>query len=131
MLAVALRHVYGWCQSHESEFLRGTHSTNNAPLHGWAGRWQIGGTRGPVASNGAVNDPDDCLAIYPHRLDVVLSERGFAPAAIRRLWVDRSWLRTNDGRSTLKVRTSDGTAEMVAIRRSAINDVIGGDQGAV
>lgn len=129
--AVALRHVYGWCQSHESEFLRGTHSTDSAPLHGWAGRWQIGATRGPSLTTGRAPDPDECLAIYPHRLDAVLAERGFEPAAIRRLWGDRGWLRFNDGRSTLRVRTGDGPVEMVAIRRAAIHDIIGGDEGVV
>ncbi len=127
--AVALRHVYGWCQSHKSEFLQGTHSTENAPLHGWAGRWQVGAARGPSLTSRRAPDPDECLAIYPHRLDAVLAERGFESAAIRRLWGDRGWLRFNDGRSTLRVRTVDGPVEMVAIRRAAIHDIIGGDEG--
>ena len=68
------------------------------------------------------------LAIHTQRLDALLREGRFEPEAIRRQWRDRQWLRTSEGKTTLKVRcdgNGNSTAEMVAIRWSAIEELIG------
>jgi len=115
--AVALRYVAGWCHAHESDLWTSSNRLY-APSTGWAGRWRVTGRQG---------EPE-CLALYPHRLDKVLEERGFEAAAVRRLWKDREWLRASDGKTTLKVRIDADTIEMVAIRWDAIRSVMGTEE---
>lgn len=118
--AAALRFVVGWSHAHESEFWTGNSSRLNAPTAGWAGRWRV------TARQGA----SECLAIHPHRLDQILEERGFEPAAIRRLWKDRGWLRHSTNKTTLKVRIDNDTIEMVAMSWDSIREITGGDAEA-
>ena len=113
--AVALRYVVGWCHAHQGDFLPASPSRLNVPTTGWVGRWHV---------TGRLGEPE-CLAIYPHRLEQILKERDFEPTAIRRQWKDRGWLRTNDAKTTLKVRHDNVTTEMVAIRWDSIREVMG------
>ncbi len=118
--AAALRFVMSWCYGHRNEFEEERQSgSRSVPFSGWAGRWRVDGRN-------HANPP--VLAIHTQRIDALLREGQFEPAAIRRQWRDRQWLRTSEGKTTLKVRcdgANDGTAEMVAIRWSAIDELIG------
>ncbi len=118
--AGALRFVVGWSHAHESEFWSANSSRLNAPTAGWAGRWRVTARQGE----------SECLVIHPHRLDQILIDRGFEPAAIRRLWKDRGWVRHSDSKTTLKVRIDNDTIEMVAIRWDSIREITGGEAEA-
>ena len=119
----ALRYIVGWCWSMRDDFQGGgTRDRDHAPSSGWLGKWRLVGRNEANAQ---------CLAIYPHKLDAALDERGYSPAAIRRLWNDSGWLRTEDNKTTLRVRTTGARGAMVAIRWSAIEQLMEGSESFV
>jgi hypothetical protein len=114
--AVALRNVVSWANSRSTQFVSGT-IRNTASVE-CLGRWRV------VPRESSANE---CIAIYPHKLDECLRALGFDPATIRRQWHDRRWLNTSPGKLTYKVRVpgSESPHEMVAIRWAAIRDIVG------
>ena len=124
--AAALRHVMSWAAAHADEFVGRARASDRAPAHGYAGRWD-GGGRG----HGGFGD---YIGLLPHRLDEVLRGAGFDPKAIRRLWLDRGWLRTTEGRGDrLRARMPGGSgsvpADLVAITPEAVEEVLGVMEG--
>ena len=117
--AAALRFVMSWAHGHRSEFEEPRQmGFRSPPLHGWAGRRRVEDR----------NQQAPVLAIHTQRLDALLREGKFEPEAIRRQWRDRQWLRTTEGRTTLKVRcdgNGNNTAEMVGILWASIDELIG------
>ena len=117
----ALRYIITWCHSRREDF-KGGEVRDHAPSGGWLGVWNIYGRDESSAH---------CLAIYPHKLDEALDERGYSPGAIRRLWKDSEWLRTEENKTTKRVRTPGARGAMVAIRWSAIEQLMEGSESFV
>jgi len=112
----ALRHIIAWSDSRMSDF-EGDNDRALQPHGGWLGRWQSRG-----------QDGVEYLAIYEHKLDEALHERNFSPAAIRRLWKDAGWLKTEDGKTTLRVRVRGRKTPVVALRWDAIHALMEGSE---
>jgi hypothetical protein len=110
---VALRHFMSWANANRTKFFALGGPYFGMP-HDCYGRWD----------GGFGSDSYEYVGVFPHKLDEVLKDGGFHADAIRRMWRDRDWLKTNADRMTLKVRlTGDKCVAVVAIRRTAIESL--------
>jgi putative DNA primase/helicase len=109
--AQALSTVIGWAKANQGSF-RGRHQDGWTPLHGWAGRWDLGSSW-------------EYIAFVVHRLNELLRQFDFEPDAVIRGWDDRGWLLTGKGRRQKQVRLDGEQTWMIAIRRSAIEEMEG------
>jgi len=112
----ALRYIIAWCDSRVNDF---DDDANRGiqPHGGWLGRWRVRG-----------RDGIECLAIYEHKLDEALNERGYSPAAVRKMWKDNGWLKTEDNKTTLRVTVAGRKSPVVAIRWCAIEAIMDGSE---
>jgi hypothetical protein len=111
----ALLAVKSWADANREAFfgrhIKDFNSKPRVPTLGWAGRWDEG-----------ENWP--WIAFHPHRLNEVLSDAGFEPAAILATWDQRRWLLLSGGRKHLaRVRACDGVSWMVKIKRDAFEEL--------
>ena len=94
--AVALRHVVSWAHGHHTQFYPQLASS-------------MGGN---VVGRIALDDKDEpYLGFLPHVLDEILDAAGLEPEPIRRLWLDRGWLKVSKGKH--QYRTRIGGKELV------------------
>jgi hypothetical protein len=113
--AAALRYVLSWAYGHREQFHSRFGGSSIAPPGGWPGRWELDN-----------KDEDDAyVGFLPHRLDEILEAGGFEPEPIKRLWFDRGWLKVTGGKHQYRTRLSNSLAYLVAIRRTAIEQVEG------
>ena len=112
--AVALRHVMSWAQGHREQFQPPASTAGMmAPSGGWAGRWEL-------------EDKDEpYIGFFPHKLDEILVAGGFEPEPIKRLWFDREWLKVSKGKHQYRTRIGNLTPYVVAVKRTAIEQVEG------
>lgn len=107
----ALLNVKSWADANREAFF-GRHIKDNnnkprVPSGGWAGRWEP-------------KQDWEWLAFHPHRLERVLSDGGYEPAAILAAWDQRGWLRLTGKRKHMtRVRIEGEVSWMVAINRCA------------
>jgi hypothetical protein len=109
--------VLSWAHGHREQFFSGPTVSGLAPAGGWAGRRELEG--------GGANLAEGYIGFLPHRLDEILRAGEFEPDPIRRLWFDRGWLKVAEGRRQYRTRMGNGLVYMVAIKRSAIEEVEG------
>jgi len=108
--AAALRYVLSWAHGHRHHFFGS--GGQHVPSSGWAGRWDVG--RGPGGDW-------RYLGFLPNVLDKILTEGGFEPAAIRRLWWDREWLLFTAGKRMYRQRMGGNQSTyLVAIKREVV-----------
>jgi hypothetical protein len=120
--ARALNLVVDWGVAHRQHFFYHGQAESNQPHGGWLGRWDRDNSSGQWS----------LLGIFPHVLEGVLHEAGFDFDATVRTWKDREWLEVDaeangKGRLTKRVQVGKNLARLVAIRREAVEEVIGGD----
>ncbi|MEK6237168.1 MAG: DUF927 domain-containing protein, partial [Planctomycetales bacterium] len=114
--AAALQHVWSWVRSNSRRF-QGRCLSGEAPFSGWAGCWE------------GTPDGWSHLYLFPHVLAEILSEGGFDSDSTKRMWADRGWLRQSPGRGThYRCRFDGQLANMVAVTREAIREVLGEDE---
>ena len=66
------------------------------------------------------------LGFLPHVLDEVLKAGSFEPEPIRRLWLDRGWLKVTKGKHQYRTRIGgNALIYVVAIEKEAIDQVEG------
>ena len=111
---VALEFALSWAESHQSEFFG---RNNGKPsFKGWAGRWDK-------------EDDWQFIAYFPNLLKKLLANEGFDHEAVLRSWEDREWLETDHERGAKrrqkKVRIDGANPRLIAIRRSAIDELFG------
>jgi putative DNA primase/helicase len=116
--AVALRHVVSWAHGHREQFQPAASTAGmTAPSGGWAGRW-------------ALEDKDEpYVGFFPHKLDEILEAGGFEPEPVKRLWLDRTWLKVSKGKHQYRTRIGNAMPYVVAIKRTAIEQVEGPVEG--
>ena len=109
--AVALRHVVSWAHGHHTQF----HPQMASNM----------GTN--VIGRFALDDKDEpYLGFLPHVMDEILMAGGFEAESIRRLWLDRGWLKVSKGKHQYRTRMGGNTlVYLVAIRKEAIDQVEG------
>lgn len=112
----ALRYIIAWCDSRINDF-EDMSSPGQHPNTGWLGRYRCRG-----------RDGIECLAIYDFKLDDALNERGCSPAAVRKMWKDNDWLKTEENKTTIRVTVAGRKSPVVAIRWSAIEAVMEGSE---
>jgi len=112
--AVALRHVLSWAHGHREQFHPHFNSSSmTPPSGGWAGRW-------------ALDEKDEpYVGFLPHKLNEILQAGGFEPEPIKRLWLDRGWLKVSKGKHQYRTRMGNELPYVVAIKRTAIEQVEG------
>lgn len=113
--AVALSYVAGWAKRNSHRFPgRQDQADEQRPPHdGWAGRWDPG-------------DDWDFIAFFPDALRRILRDLDFEADPVIRTWKDRGWLDApKQGRNTKQMRVQGERAELIALRREAIE----GDDG--
>ncbi len=119
----ALLDVYGWANSQEHTF-RGRedvdrHGVARRSFLGMSGVWPI--------------EDWEYLGFYPPVLRRVLKEMGYTPAEVLFGWRENGWIDVrSDGRKrfTKQVRSGrQNRCDVVAIRRDAIERLLGGDGG--
>jgi len=81
----AMQGLASWCQANENDFLERVPTSNRIPPQGWAGMWDAGSGWRRVA-------------IYPTKLERVLADLGFEPAAVLEAARARGWLETDGDR---------------------------------
>jgi len=120
----ALEFVWSWYKAHAHDFQLAPAAACRlgAPHDGWAGRWIAPGT-GELTTDGAV-------AFHPYKLAELLKEQGYHPDAIYRAWHTKGWLAISTGRRYLRVRDGSTSVDMIAIKMTAIREVLGDDQPA-
>jgi hypothetical protein len=112
----ALRYIIAWCDSRVNDFEDDTNQASQ-PHGGWLGRWRFRG-----------RDGVECLAIYEHKLDEALDERRYSPAAVRKMWKDNNWLKTEHNKTTLRVVVQGRKSPVVAIRWDSLNAIMEGSE---
>ena len=109
--AVALRHVMSWAHGHRPQFYPQTASNMGNAM---VGRFALDEKEEPY------------LGFLPHVLDEVLVAGGFEPEPIRRLWLDRGWLKVTKGKHQYRTRVGgNALIYVVAIKKEAIDQVEG------
>jgi hypothetical protein len=117
--AAALRHLLSWAYAHRQHFFDINDPSRPVPYGGWCGRWDSDAVR-----------PDgrwQFLGVLPHRLEEVFRQSGFESAAVEKLWTDRGWLLRSRGKPRYRTRIAADHPYLVAIRRSAIQEVEGSE----
>jgi hypothetical protein len=106
--------VVSWAHGHREHFHKPYASGGlTVPAGGWAGRW-------------ALEERDEpYIGFLPHRLEEILEAGGFEPEPIKRLWLDRGWLKVTPGKHQYRTRLAGELTYVVAIKRSAIEQVEG------
>lgn len=122
--ARALALAVDWAVAHRQNFFYHNQADSNQPHSGWVGRWDKDSSN-PEGSKWA------WLGIFSHVLEGVLKEGGHDFDATVRTWKDRGWLEVDaegegKGRNTKRVKVGAALARVVAIRREAIEAMIGG-----
>lgn len=113
----ALHFIIGWANSNKSRF-ETPRTAHDGPSSGWFGRWEVALTSEPS---------EIILAIYPQHLEDALEQRGYASAAITKLWKDAGWLRTEEGKTKIRLTVGAGKSSMIAIRWAVINELMNSD----
>lgn len=123
--AAALRYVADWAHAHQEEFF-GRAKYSRQPNNGWAGRWDSG----KAVPGGEANDEKwSAINFFPARLRSLLQEGDFEPESTLRTWRDEKWLAvTKEKKRTrfeVKKRVGDTTPWLIAVKRTAIEQVRG------
>lgn len=109
----ALQAISSWINANETAFF-GRHQViygdPKVPHDGWAGRWDQSSSWTEIS-------------FYPHRLESILTELGFDPAAALRSWRDRGWLNTEQDRLTRLTRIDGNRVRLIPIQRDAIEAI--------
>lgn len=118
--AVALRRAVEWAVAHREHFYHKNCSASNQPHTGWAGRWDLDGV--DVMTVGKA--PWEWIGFTTDTLSLVFSDRFEFDATVKN-WMDRGWLKVSPGRFSLATRINDAHTYVYAIKRSAIDGVLG------
>jgi len=75
----------------------------------WANANQVFFSGGSIKDRGAHEsfgswDEDDCLSIYPHKIEEILSKEGYSHRVVLKAWAEKNWIKTNPGRFTFQRR---------------------------
>jgi hypothetical protein len=130
--AAALRHVLTWAVSHQADFYVPSPLGDNRrqppgdnrrqPPGGWAGVWPSDSPVDPRPKR--KKKPLFYVGFFPHKLDAILIEGGFATEAIVRSWKDRGWLKVSAEsgaeRTRLRLRVASHPSYVIAIKQEAV-----------
>ena len=115
--AVAMRFLLNYCATHRHLF-EGSgspgHQSGPVPYDGYAGLWchRVGG------------EGLECRVVYVQAVNDLLSREGFEPQSVKRMWRDRGWIVVNPEKTTLKIRLSSGTVDVIAIPIAVIQQLM-------
>lgn len=115
--AVAMRFLLNYCVTHRHIFEGSgfAHQSGLVPHDGYVGRWSYQAT---------IGEAHECRAVYVKVVNDLLVKEGFEPQSMKRMWRDRGWIIVNPGKTTLKIRLSSGTADVIAIPVAVIQQLM-------
>jgi putative DNA primase/helicase len=116
--AVAMRFLLNYCATHRHLFEGGEslgHQSAPVPYDGYVGRW---------SHRVNPSEPHECRAVYVKVVNDLLSDEGFEPQSMKRMWRDRGWIIVNPGKTILKMRIPGGTVDTIAIPVAVIHQLM-------
>jgi hypothetical protein len=120
---LALEYVYNFYVGNRDKFWSGSKKVG-APPNGWIGKADFSGI--PSAADD-LDFSRAYLGFMPRELERILKDAEFDANAVIRQWKLDDLLLCDEGRNTYQVGLDAGRPRLVALRKSAIDDLVAGD----